>query len=238
MRFLLPLLSAGILLGSLEACYGATEIELQIDTDVPCTTVRTSGITIAASPSAGALATATTVTESNTCTDGPAGGRNKIGTLVLVPESGTPDVAIRVVLGVGRLTRDCANGSYESCIVADRSLSYRKHESLKVPIRLDNACSAKQCPTGQTCSDGECISSIVACAGNSCTSTVPDAGDEPDDGGLFPFVDAGRRDAGASTCNDCPRCASATPVCCLRRGQVSCETAVSCLATGNAKRCN
>lgn len=197
MRFLLPLLAAGVLLGSLQACYGATEIDLRIDTDVPCATVRTSGITIAAGSS---------LTESNDCTDGVAGERNTIGNLVLVPESGTPDVTIRVVLGVGRITRDCAAASNAGCIVADRRLSYRKHESLKVPIRLDNACSARQCPEGQTCSEGACVSPILDCTANgTCTPPPIDPDGGATDGGLTvvpPVADGGPPgDAGACPCS-------------------------------------
>lgn len=224
MRLLLPLLVAGIVGSSVVACYGATEIELQIDTDVPCATVRTSGITIAAGSS---------LTESNDCTDGASGGRNRIGNLVLVPASGTPDVAIRVVLGVGRITRDCSAAGNADCIVADRRLSYRKHESLKVPIRLDNACSVKQCPEGETCSEGVCISSEVPCASGECAvppSPPLDAGAD-DAGGIdIPPViptDAGA-DAGPS-CKGCPFCEVTKPYCCrLPDGSFSCARRNEC----------
>lgn len=220
MRFLLPLLVAGVVSSSVVACYGATEIELQIDTDVPCATVRTSGITIAAGSS---------LTESNDCTDGVAGGRNRIGNLVLVPESGTPDIAIRVVLGVGRITRDCASASNAGCIVADRRLSYRKHESLKVPIRLDNACSVRQCPEGQTCDKGACVSSDIDCTSNgTCTALpVPDAGTDDAGGGIVapPVVP---NDAGLD-CSRCPICTITKPVCCrLPDGTLTCARRNEC----------
>ncbi|HEX8793613.1 MAG TPA: hypothetical protein VF765_21870 [Polyangiaceae bacterium] len=156
-------LCAGVALVTPLACLDPTDITLQLDTDVPCSSLQ--GVTITVG-SSGDYETKAPTTETHSCS--PDG---TIGSLVLVP-SGNKDaeVAIRVVAGDGQTADSCQPPGYGSgCIVARRILHYLPHTPLTLPVSMRKACAGVPCAPDQTCVDGVCKSAIVPNPGD-CTS--------------------------------------------------------------------
>ena len=238
-RLAVSLLVLGVSFACFQGCYGATEILVQIQTDVACSTVRKTGIAVRASGATSTLPDADVLASSTTCTDGTNGQLNDVGTLVFVPTSDTPQVSIRVVLGVNRPT-DACDATSAGCITADRRITYEKHRTLHLPIRLDDACLGRVCAEGQTCSAGLCVSSVSACSGASCGSVEAADGSSPPvsvdplptDAGLADVVAVTPPDVDGGVVNVCPPhrapdcgCKGLTPVCCYT------ETTRQCYAT-------
>lgn len=172
--------ATALAVSSLSHCVGATEIMLDLHTDVSCAVVGVRGVTIAV----GEPNDETTgiVTSATSCDAG------SIGTLALLPRGdiGGP-VAVRVVLGVNTKADDCAApNAYSGCIVARRSLRYSPHAKLTLPIDLDQDCLDDPCGPDSTCVHGSCTDAGTTCEGNVCGI---DAG----------AIEAGPPDAGA--CN-------------------------------------
>jgi hypothetical protein len=170
------------------ACRAATEITIEISTDVKCSDVRGTAITV------GDLSTldakpATTVTPA--CD--PRTGR--IGSMVIVPSGANDDVvAMKVVLGIGRNVAECVPPAYgPGCIVARRALRFIPSSSLYVPIFMAAVCSGIPCEATTTCRGGSCASAIIedpsvcsepgGCTESSLGPSLPprdDAGGAPD----------------------------------------------------------
>lgn len=190
------------------ACYGPTEVRLEISTDRPCKALPTADepnpqpvkTSVAVGGSAADVAQ---VSETSSCIDTSTGA---IGSLVIVPSAGhDARVAVQVVMTTnGRPTSDCvldAKGNPPSfCIVARRSFSFIDHTSRTLPIRLYDACRGVGCGAEDTCGrGGGCRPADVPdegdpadepCIGPQCA----DGGVPPDaaaDGAVDPTVDAG-----------------------------------------------
>jgi len=151
-RLLCALLTATQLCGCLEA----TQIEVELTTDVNCADRPETTVSV------GALATLDSsppVAASTVC-DRATG---RIGSLVILPhESKEGHVDIEVVTGLGKRVEDCRRDNFVGgCIVARRSLNFVKHRSLMLPIQLDAACVDVPCGATQTCRQGACVSSTV-----------------------------------------------------------------------------
>lgn len=202
-------LAAGVAsaVSAVVACYGPTEVRLEISTDRPCTAPRTADepnplpvkTAVAIGQSAADVAP---ITEVSTCDD--AGGQ--IGSIVVVP-SGAHDarVAVQVTMTTnGRPTTDCvldAKGNPPSfCIVARRSFAFIDHTSRTLPIRLYDACRGVGCGAEDTCGrGGGCRPAEVSegdeetvdtCVGPQCADAGPASDAAPD---TSPTVDAAPR---------------------------------------------
>lgn len=173
------------------ACYGPTEMIVEVTSDVPCTSAPRTGLYVGP-PFKNDPAT---VTED--CTPTAAG--STVGTLALVPGGESGHAAVKVVLAVGQRVDQCEMHP-ELCIVATRSFSYLEHRSLHLPIRLFAECLGKRCPEDQTCgAGGLCMSDDVTCSADGCrlpSEPPPGATHAPPDGGPPPFGDA----APSNTC--------------------------------------
>ena len=163
----------GVVVLPVTACREATQIEVVVTTDVPCSHVTETSIAV------GTLADVEkkpTTTLSNAC---DASG--KLGTLVVVPSGdASAEVAVRIVLGLnGQRADACVQSNYKGgCIVARRAVHYLPHASLRVPVALQGACRDVACTPDTTCVGGQCIPAATACNGSDCPLTA-DAGAEP-----------------------------------------------------------
>lgn len=154
---LAALLAAAIpVVGGMAACRAPTEITIELTTDVKCTDVKGTSITIGDLPSLDGKPS-TTVTAA--CD--PQTGR--IGSMVIVPSGSKDDVvAIKVVLGVQRDPAECIPPAYgPGCIVARRALHFISSSSLTVPIFMGAVCSGIPCNATQTCVGGNCASATI-----------------------------------------------------------------------------
>jgi hypothetical protein len=155
-------------------CNGPTEIVFTVTTDVPCTTVNGTSISVSTLAS---LPTQPPASTSAHC----AGGA--IGSLVVVP-SGSDDaeVAVRVVTSLvsGQTPEDCAaNGYAGGCIVARRALHFLPHSRLDVPVVMAASCKDIPCQADETCDNGQCVPATLRCSGTQC-SLLADASAPPD----------------------------------------------------------
>jgi hypothetical protein len=183
-------------LGAAASCREPTEIVVSITTDVRCSDVRGTAITVGNLPE---LEQHPLTAETRACLDG------RIGEIVVVP-SGADDgtVAIKVVMAFGRDLAECVAPSYgPGCIVARRALRYIPHTRLRLPILMATACSGVDCGATDTCVGGDCRPATVpdpdACA-------LPGGCNE---GTLGPPVGGGGADAGS----DAPPPPPPPPVC-------------------------
>ncbi len=168
------------------SCQEPTAIEIEVRASFPASEL--SGVTFTVgAPGAtenGPIAAATNEARND--------GRNDtfVGTLVVIPgSSDDASVWIKIVAGVGGVRPEQCNeaNAYRGCIVARRSLRYRPHVRLRLPIRLDATCRDVPCDALSTCGKGSCVSSTVQCSGDGCA--LPGELTFADDGGLA-FVDA------------------------------------------------
>ena len=194
-------LPAVALVAQAPGCRTATQVTLDIETNVVCSDMRGVDIVIAAdshdAEHRAALdvpgiryATATT----SSCADGPAPRR--VGTLVVTPGGG--DGAVVVVAAFGSTTTsDCMAPSFApGCIVARRRFGFVDHQAVTLPIVLDPICAGIPCNENSTCVGKKCVDSQVDCASGTCG----DPGQRSGDGGLvevdaFSPLDASGGDA-------------------------------------------
>ena len=143
-------------LGGVGACRAPTEITIELTTDVRCTDVKGTAITIG---DLTALDSKPVTTVTPACD--PSTGR--IGSMVIVPSAANDDiVAIKVVMGVGRDPAECVAPAYgPGCIVARRALHFIPSSSLYVPIFMGAICTGIACNATQTCVGGNCASAVI-----------------------------------------------------------------------------
>ena len=179
-------------------CYDATQVTVEITTDIPCDEnmrVET-GVLIGPDES---LATSDRAFSalSVVCANG------KIGSIVLVPSDSRSDVVrIEVVanVGVGGSAEACRQGG-AGCVLAKRRLRYLPHRGVHLPIALTGGC------VGATCSDPNATCIRGACAAASCADPATCSEDSllaASDGGTpvvvvpplqTPLLDGGTSDA-------------------------------------------
>lgn len=191
-RATLGLLTLGGAVVATYGCRDATQVTLAVSTaKVTCGALMGVRITVAGNvKDAEDRAGGDFVTATAACPD-PAG--QDVGTLVITPgDSG--NAAIVIVSSLVVDPRTCKPPSYQGCVVARRSLSFRDHVSATIPVVLDPACADVPCDVSTTCKQGECITSRVDCNDEGeCVSPDP-RGRVEDDASVIPF-DAGRVDA-------------------------------------------
>ena len=124
----------------LTACEGATEISLDVRTNLPCTSASSwRGIAVSVGEPGADVESRAPVLTTTKCS---AGG--EIGTLTIVPSgSKNAEVGIRVVAGLSENPEDCSTNAYEGCVVSRRTITYltppdrarpgRPHERLRGP---------------------------------------------------------------------------------------------------------
>ncbi len=135
-------------------CKDPTEITLELRTDVSFEAERKVVISAGARPEP---------TEPIAVTEKAWGADGDIGTFVLTPtENKTAQVRVRVVVGVAQDALACSIDAPQGCIFARRKLSFIKHASLRLPIRLYANCQGIMCNEDETCNAlGTCVSAEV-----------------------------------------------------------------------------
>jgi hypothetical protein len=128
-------------------CRDATEIAIEITTDVPCPHV--TGTDLFAGP----IGDPSTTPRATTTTCAPS-----LGTIVLVPSRAQNDkVLVRVVTGVDRDPASCDTANPTGCIFASRRLGYVPHTSLHLSIEMSVRCIGVVCQQGDTCYRSACV---------------------------------------------------------------------------------
>jgi hypothetical protein len=183
---------AAVAVIAIVSCLGATQVELHVTTNLPCTDrSQWKGVAVyVGSPN-------DVETKAPTLTTTTCGANGQIGSLVIVPTGSESDeIGIRVVAGVTRDPEECAANQYAGCVVARRSLHYSPHKSLDAYVALTDDCVSIPCDPSHTC------------IGSTCTDTqAVDGTPAPADGGTSQrTVRCG--DNGA-------RCPTTGQVCCL-----------------------
>ncbi len=167
--------SAGGFAFTAVACGTPTQIELRLDTDVPCSAL--TGFTIAAG-APGEVETRAASTEATLCNDG------RLGALVLVPSAERDArLALKVVAAQGLDVSECVAPDYGKnavgggCIVARRELRFIPHTSLILPVTLRESCLNVPCDSSTTCVAGACVPALLkdpsVCVGErACTEQI------------------------------------------------------------------
>jgi hypothetical protein len=177
-----------------DGCKEPTQVTIDARTDVPYRAGVAATFTVGAP---GRIEGADPTTESRA----PWGSDGRVGTLVVIPAGANDaELAVKLVLAIGRDPRECSAVDSRACIVARRRLRYVPSTPLRLPIVLYSRCEGVPCAADTTCNYlGQCVSAEVDAA--SCTSAegclAP--GDPPRagaaDGGVTDDADATGRDA-------------------------------------------
>lgn len=238
-------LPAGVLL--VHGCRDATQLTLDLRTNVVCADMRGVEIVVASDPHVAEhraaldapgtrFASATT----SECTEGPA--PRKIGTLVVTPSGNDGAVVVVAAFG-GARADDCVAPRFgPGCIVARRKFSFVDHTAVTLPIVLDPVCAGVPCNENSTCVGAKCVDSKVNCSGGTCSEPgvkLADGGVEavdaqspldsatPDDGAL---ADSGGDTDAGDAATDASEGGSFTDA-----GVGYCPAAVTCV--GSALGC-
>lgn len=155
---------------AIASCRDPTEVTLVLTTNVPCSTLGTTGTSITVGSPGDIEQKNSPVAKTFQCTPGP-GGENSIGTFVIIPNSeGASDAfAVRVVTGVNTMIVDCTPPEYRGCIVERRELTFVPHTPLTLPIAMQIDCLDVPCTEHQACQNGMCVSAMVPDP-NACTN--------------------------------------------------------------------
>jgi len=178
-------LPAVALVAQAPGCRTATQVTLDIETNVVCADMR--GVDIVIAPDSheaehrAALdvpgtrfATATTTD----CAEGAA--PRQVGTLVVTPGGGNGAVVVVAAFGSAS-TSDCMAPKFApGCIVSRRRFGFVDHQAVTLPIVLDPICAGIPCNENSTCVGKKCVDSQVDCTSGTCG----DPGQRSDDGGL------------------------------------------------------
>ncbi|MBX3233351.1 MAG: hypothetical protein KIT84_33690 [Labilithrix sp.] len=168
------------------ACREPTYVSLVISTDVACSDLQGTSITVGRLNEIEERAPLTTVT---TCAaDGT------VGSLVVTPSGdASEEFAVRVVSGVKRNVDECKAPDYgQGCIVARRALRFVERTPLTLPIAMRAACAGVACGPEQTCVKGACVDARVdsaRCEGAGCDEDTLGGGGGAggrDGGGVVP----------------------------------------------------
>lgn len=185
---LVVIFAAGVCaMAPLASCLDATEIVLELSTDVSCATVQGTDVHIRIGSPKNIDGNPPTRIESTACTpgDATASARNDLGNVVVVPSGGFDDaVAISVALSNDSATPTSAcfpegPNAPPSCIYAHRQISFLPHNRVSLPIVLSSVCAGVSCVAPETCdpTTGKCGNGKIDPndCGTNCT-TGEDAG--------------------------------------------------------------
>jgi hypothetical protein len=245
--FLVGVPLVGVVL-AMAACEGATEISLDVRTNLPCTSAATwKGVAVSVGEPGADVESRAPVLTTTTCS-----ASGEIGTLTIVPTgSKNAAVGIRVVAGLTQNPEDCSANGYEGCVVSRRTITYLPHQTQHVLVDLTSDCVGLACDVDHTCVSGSCTDTVSATAPVNSDGGVYSAGPTVrcgDDGTRCPANDASLvccvsfdfdAGAGKGTCvppascpttsavlycddsSDCSPLDGDTPVCCETRGEVA-----------------
>ena len=176
------MLGAGAAVALMPSCRTATELTLDIRTNLPCDQL--SGVALVVRHDQAAAEDAVKAHAVDTSTHACSGA--EIGTLVLTPGSDSGVVVVLAGVG-GKDPATCSSvDGYAGCIVSRRAFGFVKHTALSLPVVLDRACVGVACDPASTCAAGACVNSNVVCDANGACA-VPG---EVVDGGVTPELDA------------------------------------------------
>lgn len=156
--FLLGGVAACVGLVGLTDCAGATAIDIQVYSEVPCATNAEVVLTVAddvASLSGRAPSSLATRCEA------ADNGTYRRGNVVIVPQD-AKDKAIAFQLSTrndNQPAAGCTAPGATGCIVARRQLRFFPNEIQSVRVDLRLSCLDVQCPSNQTCVKGQCVGS-------------------------------------------------------------------------------
>jgi hypothetical protein len=168
-----------------DGCRSATEVKLDIATNVVCADMRGVDIVVAADPHAAesraALAGDGTTrrfpsASTSECHEGTP--PRAIGSLVVTPSAGEGAVVVIAAFGTARLD-DCKAPSFAAtCIVARRRFTFIDHTAPEMTILLDPDCAGVPCNESSTCVGKKCVDSTVDCSSGTCGAPgiSPDGG--------------------------------------------------------------
>jgi hypothetical protein len=156
-RSCLALLGTSLAL-AIGSCRGATEILLDLRTNIPCVGAAPwHGVAVYTGHPGIDVETRAPAMTSTACD-----AKGEIGTLAVVPNGPSDaEIGIRVVAGITRAPEDCAAHGYEGCVVARRTLSFLPHQELDLTIQLDSDCTGLGCDALHSCANGSCADARV-----------------------------------------------------------------------------
>gem|GEM_PF-2841252 len=147
-----------MLLGGLLAggCLDATQVKLELTTDVNCTDEPATTITVG---QLGEFEEVAPAARTQACSSG--GGR--VGSIVVVPSgSAKGSLGVQVVMGIDKSPEQCVEDDFVGgCIVARRSLGFVQHRGLFLPVELEAACIDVPCGATETCRNGICVDAEI-----------------------------------------------------------------------------
>lgn len=145
------------------SCQAPTEVTVEIATNLACTDVGGTAITVGHLDD---LANkAFTITTQN-CRD------RRIGTIVISPSDAKDDVvSFSVVISVKQAIETCLHTDRKGCIVARRSIKYSPNQNLHVYVPMRTECDGVPCGPTQTCVVGACRSATIVDTA-ACTSAL------------------------------------------------------------------
>lgn len=166
-------------------CRTATQVTIDIGTNVVCADMRGVDIVIAGDSHEAEHRAALDVpgtrfatTTTSDCTEGAP--PRKVGTLALTPSSGGGAVVLVAAFGTTRVADCIAPNFGPGCIVARRRFGFVDHMAVTLPIVLDPVCAGVPCNESSTCVGKKCVDSTVDCTSGTCA----DPGQRSPDGGL------------------------------------------------------
>jgi hypothetical protein len=139
---------------SLSSCRDATQIVLQIRTQMPCSEAASwRGVAVYVGAPGAELEKQSPTLVSTEC-----GADGEVGSLVITPSSSKSDeIGVRVVAGILRKPEDCEANGYEGCVVARRAARFVPHEELRLEVELMQDCLGVACDPENTCYQGVCV---------------------------------------------------------------------------------
>lgn len=162
------------------ACAEATQFELVLTTDIPCTMFRSAVINVATSVDSAQAQISDRIVDATTMNCKQISPDvAEIGNIFVVPGDGQSTDSIgAVVVRVGVdpvYAQDCLPPLYRGCVVAKRTFRYVPHTTLHLPIKAPLECLDFPCSSELTCvAKDKCVSTEY--------STIPqtrDAGSAP-----------------------------------------------------------
>ena len=113
------------------ACATATQVTVDVTTDIPYAVSRKVGIWASRPGAAEKNEPAAALADTIWSADG------RIGTIVVAPQGDrTAPFAVRVVMGISKPAEQCSVDAPEGCVIARRHLRFITGRGLKLPIRL------------------------------------------------------------------------------------------------------
>jgi hypothetical protein len=137
------------------SCRDATQVVLNVHTDLPCTGEAWQGVAVYVGEPGNDVEHTSPTLVSQSCDESGA-----VGSLVVTP-SGAKDgeLGLRVVAGVTKNPEQCQDDDYQGCVVARRALRFTPHESLELDVELTADCVSIGCDAEHSCVAGRCVES-------------------------------------------------------------------------------